>query len=404
MSLPIVAGILYWFVDAAPRERAPAATRIRTAPEILATVDSSLGQREHLVLPGNRDELQRDLGQRLAKARPFDELNGNSVPPSDAVREFLESVARANPKLALELIDLSTSEALMRHKMAAIVAEVWGATDPHAAWQWVKTSAARWEFEEKQPLLASVLDGIARSQPHVIVGTISDSLEAARAANGRAASELTFCAVQALVRAGAGTLAHSALKEWSRDLPPEQLNPAAIALVAIDVTRRSPADAAAWLETLPSSDARAAGLEAVATTWAEAAPDAAMEWAARLSVTDGRTTAVQRVFAAWQEQDSPAAMEWLIKNEGDPTSDQLITDLVSKPAFRSEHPVAAVQLAELIRDDAARLPALQSAILAWGTRDLSAALSYIEKAPHFSDTQRTQIIASLRHHADFGFY
>jgi hypothetical protein len=324
--------------------------------------------------------------------------------PGAELRELIEGFARSDPQSALQLIESHTTDQFVRHVLAGLVARIWGETNPAAAWQWVEAESHNWGIDGRPPLFTEVLVGTARSDPSAVVLHATEALHRRASGTHFDSGTVVLHAVRALLQADETSLAMAAVRRWCEDSPAAPVDAHVVNVIVHAVASRSPREAQDWLRGLPPSVVPPEALTTLATRWAESAPVDALAWAVALPANAARHAAIERAFRVWSGNDAEAALQWLASNTAFTASDPLLISFLDRPAFRTEYPEAAVQLAEMIRDGAVRAAVLQSAVLAWSNQNPAAAWQYAEAAPSLSAEQRSRLLVSLQHHAEFGFY
>ena len=310
---------------------------------------------------------------------------------------LLREMAGTEPALAIEL---AQSIGRSDDEKAAWITDLmrgWAGRDPNAAWQWLVAQAGHVNELANGSLINVVLDEMAAHDPQALIKNADALLRAGDQPNGLPSQIVAQAGLNALMKTGDLNAACALLKYWATCSYRPDIGAGAYELVALELAKRSPADATGWLTSLPASDDRNAALGGVAADWVSRDPAAAMSWSESLKPQDGGPAVVQRAFSEWMENSPAAAEQWLgnqlVQNYGSPGNDELIVSLINQSPLIHTDPASAMQWVDLISDPVQQSQAREQLVLRWGQRDLPAAIAYVNNSSAI-DPQRKQALLS----------
>ncbi|HTQ31504.1 MAG TPA: hypothetical protein VMI53_09865 [Opitutaceae bacterium] len=313
---------------------------------------------------------------------------------------LLHEMAADQPALAIALAqDLGRSD---DEKAAWVTALVhgWASRDPDAAWRWLVAQADHINQLANGSLIKVVLDQMAARDPQLLIKNADALLRAGDQFNGLPSQIVAQAGLEALVKNGDLDAACALIKYWSACSYHPDIGAGAYATVALELAKRSPADATAWLTSLPVSDDRNAALGSVAADWVSRDPAAALRWSETLAPADGRSAVTQRAFSEWMETSPADAEQWLgnqlVQNYGGPENDALIMNFINQSALIRNDPASAMQWVDLIADPVQQSQAREQMVLRWGQRDLSAAVAYVNSSSAIDPQRKDALLSALR--------
>ena len=310
---------------------------------------------------------------------------------------LLRKMAADQPAIAIEL-----AQSFGRNddeKAAWVIALVhdWASRNPDAAWQWLVQQADRIDQLGNGSLIGIVLDQMATRDPQNLIKNADALLRTGDRFNGLPSQIVVQAGLNALIKNGDLDAACSLIKYWATCSYHPEIGAGAYEVVASELAKRSPTDAAAWLKSLPPSDDRNVALGTAAADWIARDPAAAMRWSETLTPQDGRPVVVQRAFGEWMETNADAAEQWLgnqlVQNYGNPDNDSLIVDLINQSSLIHSDPTSAMRWVDLITDPVLQSQAREQMVLRWGQRDMAAASAYVNSSSAI-DPQRKQALLS----------
>ena len=387
-----------WYLVARrpPRATAPAVGEVRALavpPATAATVPQAAAAAGAPSVRTASFEQVRDLLLRKMAA---------GASPGELLA-LLREMAAERPALAIAL-----AQALGRSddERAAWITDLvrgWAGRDPDAAWQWLVQQAGRVNQLASGSLIGVVLDQMAARDPQALIKNADALLRAGNQPNGLPSEIVAQAGLNALIKSGDLDAASALLKDWATSPYHPDIGAGAYELVASELAKRSPADAAGWLKSLPASDDRNAALGSMAADWVSRDPAAAMSWSQTLTSQDGGPAVVQRAFSEWMENSPAAAEQWLgnqlVQNYGSPGNDELIVSLINQSSLIRSDPGSAMKWVDLIADPVQQSQAREQMVLRWGQRDLAAASAYVNSSPAIDPQRRQALLSALQSQA-----
>lgn len=367
----VAGGAGYWLgTSEEPAEPAPASRSATTVPEGFAPPGLEGEVRDVLLMP---DFLERTA----ALAALLDRLGPESL---EAVRAAYDSV----------LLDLGDTELVL-------FGEWWGRFDPVTAFKWTNHN---WSTRGSMPVISAIMRAWGRTDPQAAIG-------AASAARNNAVRRRW---VDQALRGWDESVQDGALA-YAKSLSPGPDRQWALYVVTRRmVLRDGPAAAIAWAESLPDDDEafklnafrRVAGAAAevdpelarafaerhlagpygkglarrVGMHWVERDGDAAMRWLESLPPGKERDDGVLETFRHWMIVDRPAARSWMQQTPHEPWLDPAVS--IYAKALGRKDPLAALEVAAVIRDPEIRLPAMGAIAREWLVRDEAAADAWLD--------------------------
>jgi hypothetical protein len=362
----------------------PAAARPRTAAPATPAAAPAAPAAPSVASGEDSEDLLTQLRRKLALS--------NS--PND-ITTALTELAQSNPRQAIEFAERLGRTGTEKLTFLSAVLRIWAEHDPQRAWDWSLQQGHRLEVPGETSLVATALEATAVSNPRVVLSSVKELLAKNDETTGFSSQEVSYFAIDALIKSGHIDLAQSAVDEWLQTNAGEKIGNAAIERLAVQIAEKSPQQAATWLEKLPATEGRNFAAATLAASWASSDPKGAMTWASSLDANSGRLDAMQRAFNRWAESNRVEAANWLEKNEADPISDRLIYSFVSDSTLAHSNPKVAVQWAELINDETMRAQSVEQVAAAWGATDAAAAKKYIAESTLLTAEQKQRLLRNF---------
>jgi hypothetical protein len=234
---------------------------------------------------------------------------------------------------------LETSGGNKHHKryLMGSVLSGWASQDADEAIAWAEANHAG---DGENPHMIGIVSGLAKTD----LTRAGDLLQEMPfgSSRGRAAHDV----VRAHMREG-----ETEAKQWAADLPGNELKDGVVSMIARELAKESPQQAAQWIDTLDDVNPKKS-VSSIARQWAREEPEQAANWVASFEDEGTRQSSLPSVISQWASKDLHAAGEWLRDYPATPDRDAAIASYVYRIA--REDADSAEAWAEAIVDDKQR--------------------------------------------------
>jgi hypothetical protein len=293
--------------------------------------------------------------------------------------QLLVVLAATNPQLAME--KAQTFKGAIKAKAESAVLEVWAATDPNAAWNWVESTQPQNNVQ-----FIKLLEVIGRNEPRTAISYAEKFVVAHRELRKDSYSAL----VAGLTQNGAYGLASEVVGrlDIESDTKAELMN-----IVIGAWATYEPQVAMQWVMTQPE-DIKAAHIERLGEAWSDTDPQAAVNFAATQNDAT-RASLLLPSFKKWLTTDPAAAAAWLTATQRHKDFDEVIAEMASQPSTNNSEVKAALAWAGQVHDPELRVNTVISVLSAFKQKDPKAAAAYLQEITYLTDSERKRLVDDL---------
>jgi hypothetical protein len=314
---------------------------------------AAVKEKFQVAAPGTRDDGTHDTGRA-------EKSGATSVTaPFHAL-----AMARAEP-------DHELRETLLRS-----VLREWGATDPTAALQWVRTQ----DLIDFTQAITSVFQGAVARDPE-------SAVHLAKIISGQDPEHARDYGASLVSALGNDGDFHRAAAFAAESEESARLDLLTLACAAWAGER--PRDALDFAARL-SPDLRRDAFNAIISRWATTDARSVAGYALTLDSNEDRTFALSAALRAWSAVDAGEAAEWVVRLPPSPELDMATAAVASHPEMLS-NPAAALSLADSITHRPLRMRMLTMVLNRWATTDAVLARKYADTLADITPDERLSL-------------